>query len=105
MNDQELVADAVKKLADLKRQDPCIQRGRSGELISSFKIFWDSKPDEETFCKVCDGLLFIPRMIYYMDANPVWKSGISVVLDTPPPPPTPAPMMEAIKQGKGGKRR
>jgi len=86
--------EAIKVLEDLRRQDPCLQRGRNRELTGSFKVFWNSAPNEETFTKQTDGLLFTNRMIYYMNEHPVWK------MDKPhtdlsketPLPETPAPV-------------
>jgi hypothetical protein len=63
--------DAMRTLDELKRHDPVIQRGRSGELINAFKIFWDSHPNEVTFTKQTDGLLFTNRMVYYMHLHPL----------------------------------
>jgi hypothetical protein len=65
--------EAIKTIEDLRRQDPCLQRGRNRELIGSFKVFWDSGPDEDTFTKQTDGLLFTNRMIYYMNEHPIWR--------------------------------
>ena len=70
--------EAVKIIEDLRRQDPCLQRGRNRELVGAFKAFWNSAPNEETFTKQTDGLLFTNRMIYYMNEHPVWK------MDKPP---------------------
>jgi hypothetical protein len=63
--------NAMKILDELKRHDPVIQRGRSGELISAFKVFWDSHPTEQVFTRQTDGLLFTNRMIYYMHLHPL----------------------------------
>ncbi len=63
--------NAMKMLDELKRHDPVIQRGRSGELISAFKIFWDSHPTEQVFSRQTDGLLFTNRMVYYMHLHPL----------------------------------
>jgi len=69
-NNPELES-AIRTLDDLKRQDPVIQRGRSGELIAAFKVFWDSHPNEQVFSRQTDGLLFTNRMIYYMHSHPL----------------------------------
>lgn len=106
---KEELDDALKTLADLKRNDPVIQRGRSAELIRNFKIFWDSRPDEVLFIKIADGLLFVPAMIYHMNANPIkgQEAMVEQSFIKPPPPPTPAPMAQpqVQPQQKGGKKR
>jgi hypothetical protein len=115
MNEAETLIDAIKVLADLKRNDPVIQRGRSGELHRAFKIFWDSNPDEPTFSRVTDGLLFTHQMIYHMVEHPVWlkkEEPVPAVQISPPvPAPIPAPVEQKVgnfqqsNQQKGGKRR
>lgn len=102
---KEELDDAVKILADLKRNDPVIQRGRSAELIRNFKIFWDSRPDEVLFIKIADGLLFVPAMIYHMNENPVWKGQEAVIEQTIIKPPVPQEEKVGNFQQKGGKKR
>ena len=43
---------------------------RVNELWEAFKVFWDSKPDEDTFAKHLGSVLLTARMLYYMIANP-----------------------------------
>lgn len=93
--------DAIKTLTDLKRQDPVIQRSRSAELVTNFKIFWDSGPTEEQFVKLTDSLLFTSRMIFYMIEHPIWARKETIaetIIQAPPPVP-------AAAQSKGGKHR
>jgi len=66
------LTQAKTTLDDLRRQSPCIQRGRNGELTTSFKAFWNSGPDEVTFAKHAAGLLITPSLLYYMVENPIW---------------------------------
>jgi hypothetical protein len=40
------------------------------EIISSFKLFWDSNPSEQEFALNMDGVVLFPEMIYYMIKNP-----------------------------------
>ena len=65
--------EAIKTIEDLRRQDPCLQRGRNRELTGSFSVFWNSAPSIDVFTKQTDGLLFTNRMIYYMIEHPIWN--------------------------------
>ena len=89
---------AIKTLEDLRRNDPVVQRGRNAELTQSFKVFWDSRPDEATYSKHTGGLLITPTLLYYMVEHPIWMRRP----DDPPEPasapePAPAPTIPATE--------
>ncbi len=47
------------------------QQPLMGEVLTTFKKFWDMKPTEVQFARAFKGLPIYPELLYYMVNNPI----------------------------------
>ena len=58
--------EAKSTLLEFKKLSVEESNLRVRELEEAFKVFWDSKPDENTFEKHLGSVLLTARMLYYI---------------------------------------